>query len=105
LAKIIIVIFKGYSDGKVFTNQVPIGVSHIFFDKRYFVLKCRGRAFASQSLNSPPESHFANAQPSPLSPINCGCVVRFWAKHSRIKRICKVMDFCGNALPLMVVSP
>ncbi|MBD2319151.1 hypothetical protein [Phormidium tenue] len=34
------------------------------------------------------------------SAIACPYVVRFRAKHSQIKAICKCINFCGNALPL-----
>jgi hypothetical protein len=39
-----------------------------------------------------------------LSQINCPCVVRFWAKHSQIKAICKFINFCGNAMPLQFLD-
>ncbi len=71
----------------------------------------RGRAFASLSHNSLLQSSFANALPSLLLNIihDCGLEIfgectRFRAEHSRSKRICKIINFCGNALPLHLIS-
>ena len=39
-----------------------------------------------------------------LFPLSCPCVVRLWAKHSQIKGILKLIDGCGNAMPLRDLS-
>jgi hypothetical protein len=35
--------------------------------------------------------------------INCPYVVRFRAEHSQLKMICKIINLCGNALPLQLL--